>query len=147
MTRGKHQRLAQPSKVAKVNRLRFFGHILRRPADRLVQRVLRSSSEYGIATNGLILCKLSQKIEKVGQSCVQGRHTSAKMRVIASGDDISPPIKSKGGIGSIMRDPDLDSAAREEAPKTYKMVYSRNKWRTVDKVPSDISFQIPSESM
>ncbi|KAK6749133.1 hypothetical protein RB195_001624 [Necator americanus] len=53
----------------------------------------------------------------------------------------------EGGIGSIMRDPDLDSAAREEAPKTYKMVYSRNKWRTVDKVPSDISFQIPSESM
>ncbi|KAK6761324.1 hypothetical protein RB195_022402 [Necator americanus] len=44
MTRGKHQHLAPPSKVAKVNRLRFFGHILRRPADRLVQRVLRSSS-------------------------------------------------------------------------------------------------------
>ncbi|KAK6759694.1 hypothetical protein RB195_021332 [Necator americanus] len=42
MTRGKHQHLAPPSKVAKVNRLRFFGHILRRPADRLVQRVLRS---------------------------------------------------------------------------------------------------------
>ncbi|KAK6736383.1 hypothetical protein RB195_019206 [Necator americanus] len=44
MTRGKHQHLAPPSKVAKVNRLRFFGHILRRPADRLVQLVLRSSS-------------------------------------------------------------------------------------------------------
>ncbi|KAK6763982.1 hypothetical protein RB195_024351 [Necator americanus] len=41
MTRGK-QHFAPPSKVAKVNRLRFFGHILRRPADRLVQRVLRS---------------------------------------------------------------------------------------------------------
>ncbi|KAK6727757.1 hypothetical protein RB195_005440 [Necator americanus] len=34
----------RPRKVAKVNRLRFFGHILRRPADRLVQRVLKSSS-------------------------------------------------------------------------------------------------------
>ncbi|KAK6744745.1 hypothetical protein RB195_011457 [Necator americanus] len=44
MTRGKHQPPAPPSKVAKVNRLRFFGDILRRPADRLVQRVLRSSS-------------------------------------------------------------------------------------------------------
>ncbi|KAK6737703.1 hypothetical protein RB195_020046 [Necator americanus] len=42
MTRGRHQHLAPPSKVAKVNRLRFFGHILRRTADRLVQRVLRS---------------------------------------------------------------------------------------------------------
>ncbi|KAK6741519.1 hypothetical protein RB195_009401 [Necator americanus] len=40
-TRGRHQHLAPPSKVAEVNRLRFFGHILRRPADRLVQRVLR----------------------------------------------------------------------------------------------------------
>ncbi|KAK6749805.1 hypothetical protein RB195_002048 [Necator americanus] len=44
MTCGKHQHLAPPSKVAKINRLRFFGHILRRLADRLVQRVLRSSS-------------------------------------------------------------------------------------------------------
>ncbi|KAK6763193.1 hypothetical protein RB195_023780 [Necator americanus] len=44
MTRGKHQHLAPPSKAAKVNRLRFFGHILRRPTDRLAQRVLRSSS-------------------------------------------------------------------------------------------------------
>ncbi|KAK6763073.1 hypothetical protein RB195_023687 [Necator americanus] len=44
MTRGRYQHLAPPSKVAKVNRLRFFGHILRRPADRLVQRVLRNLS-------------------------------------------------------------------------------------------------------
>ncbi|KAK6740199.1 hypothetical protein RB195_008582 [Necator americanus] len=44
MTRGRHQHLAPPSKVAKVNRLRFFGHILKRPTDRLVQRVLSSSS-------------------------------------------------------------------------------------------------------
>lgn len=42
MTRGRYQHLAPPSKVAKINRLRFFGHILRRPADRFVQRVLRS---------------------------------------------------------------------------------------------------------
>ncbi|KAK6748089.1 hypothetical protein RB195_000985 [Necator americanus] len=42
VTRGKHQHLAP--EVAKVNRLHFFGHILRRPVDRLVQRVLRSSS-------------------------------------------------------------------------------------------------------
>ncbi|KAK6764792.1 hypothetical protein RB195_024930 [Necator americanus] len=72
MTRGRHQHLAPPSKVAKVNSLRFIGHILRRTADP----------------------KLSQKIEKVGHSCVRGRHTSAKMRAIASGDDISPPFKS-----------------------------------------------------
>ncbi|KAK6735808.1 hypothetical protein RB195_018822 [Necator americanus] len=38
MIRGKHQHLASPSEVAKVNRLRSFGHILRRPADRPVQR-------------------------------------------------------------------------------------------------------------
>ncbi|KAK6735509.1 hypothetical protein RB195_018618 [Necator americanus] len=36
MTRGRHQHFAPPSKMAKVNRFRFFGHILRRPADRLV---------------------------------------------------------------------------------------------------------------
>ncbi|KAK6764717.1 hypothetical protein RB195_024882 [Necator americanus] len=44
MTSGGHQHLAPPSKVAKVNRLRFFGHILKRPADCLVQRILRSLS-------------------------------------------------------------------------------------------------------
>ncbi|KAK6750304.1 hypothetical protein RB195_002340 [Necator americanus] len=44
MTRGRYQHLVPPSKVAKVNRLPFFGHILRTPADRLVQRVLRSLS-------------------------------------------------------------------------------------------------------
>ncbi|KAK6764896.1 hypothetical protein RB195_025003 [Necator americanus] len=44
MTRERYQHPASPSKVAKVNRLRFFGHILRRTADRLVQRVLRSLS-------------------------------------------------------------------------------------------------------
>ncbi|KAK6744229.1 hypothetical protein RB195_011124 [Necator americanus] len=44
MTRGRHQHLAPAPKVAKVNRLRFFGHILKRPADRLVQRVLRNLS-------------------------------------------------------------------------------------------------------
>ncbi|KAK6755510.1 hypothetical protein RB195_014091 [Necator americanus] len=36
-----------PSKVATENRLRFFGHILRKPADCLVQRVLRSLSGLG----------------------------------------------------------------------------------------------------
>ncbi|KAK6733320.1 hypothetical protein RB195_017208 [Necator americanus] len=41
---SRYQHLAPPSKVAEVNRLRFFGLILRRPADRLVQRVLKSSS-------------------------------------------------------------------------------------------------------
>ncbi|KAK6756716.1 hypothetical protein RB195_014881 [Necator americanus] len=39
MTGGRHQHLAPPSKVARVNHLRFFGHILRRPT---VQRSLRS---------------------------------------------------------------------------------------------------------
>ncbi|KAK6744090.1 hypothetical protein RB195_011037 [Necator americanus] len=45
MTRGRHQHLAPPLKVVRVNRLRFFGHIIRRPADRLVQRVLRGLSD------------------------------------------------------------------------------------------------------
>ncbi|KAK6735311.1 hypothetical protein RB195_018483 [Necator americanus] len=44
MTHERYQRFAPPSKVAKVNRLRFFGHIFRRPARRLAQRVLRSLS-------------------------------------------------------------------------------------------------------
>ncbi|KAK6763976.1 hypothetical protein RB195_024346 [Necator americanus] len=44
MTRGRCQHLARPSKLAKVNLLRFFGHMLKRPADRLVQRVLWSLS-------------------------------------------------------------------------------------------------------
>ncbi|KAK6764662.1 hypothetical protein RB195_024838 [Necator americanus] len=55
MTSGEHQHLAPPSKVAKVNRLRFFGHLLGRPADRLVQRVLRSWVQAGrshLAENG-----------------------------------------------------------------------------------------------
>ncbi|KAK6736587.1 hypothetical protein RB195_019341 [Necator americanus] len=41
---GLRLRPDNPSKVTQVNRLRFFGHILRRTADRLVQRVLRSLS-------------------------------------------------------------------------------------------------------
>ncbi|KAK6736754.1 hypothetical protein RB195_019445 [Necator americanus] len=112
MTRGKHQHLAPPSKVANVNRLRFFGHILRSPADRLVQLVLRSSSgsswkepsgrkrkfwteavKEDLRTLGVDRQFRRDKIEKVGQSCVQGRQTSSKMLVIASGDDISPPIE------------------------------------------------------
>ncbi|KAK6763281.1 hypothetical protein RB195_023840 [Necator americanus] len=115
MTRGKHQHPAPPSKVAKVNRLRFFGHILRRPANRLVQRVLKSlpgsswkkprgrkrkfwteEVKEDMRTRGVDRQFRRDRIEKVGKSCVQGRHISAKMRVIASGDDISPPIKSKG---------------------------------------------------
>ncbi|KAK6755533.1 hypothetical protein RB195_014109 [Necator americanus] len=42
MTRGRYQHLAPPSKVAAENCLRFSGHIIRRLADDLVQRVLRS---------------------------------------------------------------------------------------------------------
>ncbi|KAK6762881.1 hypothetical protein RB195_023546 [Necator americanus] len=44
ITHGRYNHLAKPSKVANVNRLGFFGHILRRSADRFVQRVLRSLS-------------------------------------------------------------------------------------------------------
>ncbi|KAK6742769.1 hypothetical protein RB195_010187 [Necator americanus] len=44
MTGGRYQRLSPPSKVAKVYRLRFFGHRIRTPVDRLFQRVLRSLS-------------------------------------------------------------------------------------------------------
>ncbi|KAK6727152.1 hypothetical protein RB195_005075 [Necator americanus] len=46
----------------------------------------------GIWNNDELICSV-QALEKVGQNCVQGRHTSAKMRVIALCDDISPPIK------------------------------------------------------
>ncbi|KAK6763086.1 hypothetical protein RB195_023697 [Necator americanus] len=35
---------------------------------------------YGIAANGLILCKVSQKVEKAVRSYGQGQHFSAKMR-------------------------------------------------------------------
>ncbi|KAK6764702.1 hypothetical protein RB195_024869 [Necator americanus] len=44
MTRGKYQHPAPSSKVATENLHRLFGHILKRPADHLVQRVLRSLS-------------------------------------------------------------------------------------------------------
>ncbi|KAK6736679.1 hypothetical protein RB195_019401 [Necator americanus] len=44
-TSGRYQHLGPPSKVATENRRRPSGHILRRPADRLVQRVLRSLSD------------------------------------------------------------------------------------------------------
>ncbi|KAK6764866.1 hypothetical protein RB195_024983 [Necator americanus] len=40
----RYQHLAPPSKIATETRLRFFGHRLKRPADRLVQRVMRSLS-------------------------------------------------------------------------------------------------------
>ncbi|RCN48839.1 hypothetical protein ANCCAN_05122 [Ancylostoma caninum] len=50
------------------------------------------------------------------------------------GTDFNASKVKEGGIGSIMRDPDLDSAAREEAPRIYKMVYSGNRWRTVEEV-------------
>ncbi|KAK6733055.1 hypothetical protein RB195_017053 [Necator americanus] len=120
MTRARHQHLAPPSKVAKVNRLRFFRHILRRPADRLVQRILR---KYGIATNGLILCKLPQKIEKVGQSCVQGRHISAKMRIIASGDDISPPTKSRQTLSHLRQCVLLQNGHQFGSNETFNACY------------------------
>ncbi|KAK6739827.1 hypothetical protein RB195_008366 [Necator americanus] len=119
--RYQHQHLGSQSKVATENRLRFFGHILESPADRLVQGVLRSlpgsswkkppgrkrkfwtkMAKEDLRTlgvdrqfrrdvrfrkvwnNGSIPYKLSQKIEKVGQSCVQARDTSARMRVVAT---------------------------------------------------------------
>ncbi|KAK6763085.1 hypothetical protein RB195_023697 [Necator americanus] len=50
----------------------------------IVQRILRSEMNgfagYGIAANGLILCKVSQKVEKAVRSYGQGQHFSAKMR-------------------------------------------------------------------
>ncbi|KAK6738482.1 hypothetical protein RB195_020530 [Necator americanus] len=92
---------------------KLLRRLLGRPADRLVQRILKSSSgsswkkppgrkrkfwteavKEDLRTLGVDRQFRRDKIEKVGQSCVQGRHTSAKMRVIASGDDISPPIKT-----------------------------------------------------
>ncbi|KAK6744496.1 hypothetical protein RB195_011299 [Necator americanus] len=41
----RYQHLAPPSKVAKLNRLRFIAHILKRAADRLVQGVSRNLSD------------------------------------------------------------------------------------------------------
>ncbi|KAK6763048.1 hypothetical protein RB195_023663 [Necator americanus] len=44
MTLRRYEHLALPSKLARVDSLHFFGHILRRPADRPARRVLRSPS-------------------------------------------------------------------------------------------------------
>ncbi|KAK6754031.1 hypothetical protein RB195_013183 [Necator americanus] len=136
MANGRHQYLAPPSRVATRNRIHFFGHMLRRPADRLAQRVLRSLSDLNwkrlpgrkvkfwtevvkedLRTLGMDrlrckvssgdewidLCKLLQKIDKVGQSYIQVRHTSAKMQVIVSGDDIVAPMKSSKSMESDTR--------------------------------------------
>ncbi|KAK6746186.1 hypothetical protein RB195_012353 [Necator americanus] len=43
MTRERRQRLSRPSEVVTANRLRFFGHFMRRCSDRLVQVVLRDA--------------------------------------------------------------------------------------------------------
>ncbi|KAK6736266.1 hypothetical protein RB195_019129 [Necator americanus] len=45
MTRGRYQHLAPPSKVATKNHLRIFGHVIKRPVDRLIQQVLKSLSD------------------------------------------------------------------------------------------------------
>ncbi|KAK6742651.1 hypothetical protein RB195_010109 [Necator americanus] len=48
-----------------------------------------------------LYAEIDVKIKKVGQSYGKGRYTSAKMWVIASGDDISPPIRSRAtGAGA-----------------------------------------------
>ncbi|KJH47501.1 hypothetical protein DICVIV_06439 [Dictyocaulus viviparus] len=52
----------------------------------------------------------------------------------------------EGGIGSIMRDPDLDSCTKPEKASVSRMVYKSHTWITVDKIPSDMSFEIPSDS-
>ncbi|KAK6746724.1 hypothetical protein RB195_000161 [Necator americanus] len=44
MTGGRCQHRAPPSKLATENRLRFFDHLLKKPADRLVHRAPRSLS-------------------------------------------------------------------------------------------------------
>ncbi|KAK6760333.1 hypothetical protein RB195_021708 [Necator americanus] len=43
MTRGKFLHFSPPSELVAEKRLRFFGHIIRRPSDRLVQVALRSA--------------------------------------------------------------------------------------------------------
>ncbi|KAK6736849.1 hypothetical protein RB195_019504 [Necator americanus] len=71
----------------------------RRPRDRRVQRVSRilpnSSRENPQNTPPGPNRKFwfEQKIEKVGQSYLRGRHNSVKMRIISSSDDTSLPIK------------------------------------------------------
>ncbi|KHJ79865.1 hypothetical protein OESDEN_20475 [Oesophagostomum dentatum] len=90
----------------------------------------------------------SESIKEIERFCAGLPMSSVGKNITdseAASGSYKPQVK-EGGIGSIMRDPDLDSAAREEAPRTYKMVYKGDKWKTVDKVPSDISFHIPSET-
>ncbi|KAK6755995.1 hypothetical protein RB195_014407 [Necator americanus] len=88
MTRERYQHLAPSSKVATENRLRFFGHILRRPTDRLVPEEFVGFELKEATWPKTEVLEPSQKIEKVGQNYVQGLLTSAKMWVIPSGDDI-----------------------------------------------------------
>ncbi|KAK6762601.1 hypothetical protein RB195_023357 [Necator americanus] len=167
MTRGKHQHLAPPSKVAKVNRLCFFGHILRRPADRLVQRVLRSSSgsswkrppgrkrkfwteavKEDLRTLGVArqfrrdarFRRIWNSDEWIDSVQALARHTSAKMRVIASGDDISPPIKSirSSELFDFRNDPAFEPELIQTAAQAYEaLTFSENiatkfweKWNT-----------------
>ncbi|KAK6757584.1 hypothetical protein RB195_015415 [Necator americanus] len=135
MTRGRYQYLAPPSKVAKVSR--FFGHALKRPADCLVQRVLRSlpgSSwkkprgrkrkfwtevvKEDLTALGVdrqfrrdvrfrrvwnsdewidSVQALAEDQEGWARDVFKDGTPPAKMRVFASGDDISLPINSKPG--------------------------------------------------
>ncbi|KAJ1352881.1 hypothetical protein KIN20_009374 [Parelaphostrongylus tenuis] len=53
----------------------------------------------------------------------------------------------EGGMGSIMRDPELDLCTKPEKASVNRMVYKAHTWTTVDKVPSDMSFEIPSDSV
>ncbi|KAK6734598.1 hypothetical protein RB195_018032 [Necator americanus] len=63
-----------------------------------------AAAESGYRRSSSLARRPSQKIEKVEQSYVQGRQTSAKMQVIASGYDISPPTKSSALVESSIMD-------------------------------------------
>ncbi|WKY03416.1 hypothetical protein Q1695_004840 [Nippostrongylus brasiliensis] len=62
------------------------------------------------------------------------------------GSDTNGKRPREGGMGSIMRDPDMDPSVIPEKAQVSRMIYSRQRWRTVDRVPSDMSFEIPSET-
>ncbi|KAK6050075.1 hypothetical protein COOONC_12420 [Cooperia oncophora] len=40
----------------------------------------------------------------------------------------------EGGLGSIMRDPDMDPSLQPEKAQVSRMIFKNNSWKTVDKV-------------
>uniref|UniRef100_W6NBG5 Uncharacterized protein n=1 Tax=Haemonchus contortus TaxID=6289 RepID=W6NBG5_HAECO len=88
----------------------------------------------------------SQARKEAGQACSAVDGSLMGTDYAGFGTEVRKPVR-EGGMGSIMRDPDDDPSVRPEKAQISRMVYVNNQWKTVDKVPSDMSFEIPSESM